>query len=53
MDILEKYVENSKTISKVKKLSAEERIKEIGRMLVGEKINNEVLEIANKMLNEG
>ena len=50
---IEKYVENSKTISKVKKLSAEERIKEIGRMLVGEKINNEVLEIANKMLNEG
>ena len=50
---IEKYVENSKTISRVKKLSAEERIKEIGRMLVGEKINNEVLEIANKMLNEG
>ena len=49
---IEKYVENSKTISRVKKLSAEERIKEIGRMLVGEKINNEVLEIANKMLNE-
>ena len=48
-----KYVENSKTISRVKKLSTEERIKEIGRMLVGEKINNEVLEIANKMLNEG
>ena len=50
---IEKYVENSKTISRVKKLSAEERVKEIGRMLVGEKINNEVLEIANKMLNEG
>ena len=50
---IEKYVENFKTISRVKKLSAEERIKEIGRMLVGEKINNEVLEIANKMLNEG
>lgn len=49
---IEKYVENFKTISRVKKLSAEERIKEIGRMLVGEKINNEVLEIANKMLNE-
>ena len=49
---IEKYVENSRTISRVKKLSAEERIKEIGRMLVGEKINNEVLEIANKMLNE-
>ena len=49
---IEKYVENSKTISRVKKLSAEERIKEIGRMLVGEKINNDVLEIANKMLNE-
>ena len=50
---IEKYVENSKTISRVKKLSANERIKEIGRMLVGEKINDEVLEIANKMLNEG
>ena len=50
---IEKYVENSKTISRVKKLSSEERIKEIGRMLVGEKINDEVLEIANKMLNEG
>ena len=50
---IEKYVENSKTISRVKKLSPDERIKEIGRMLVGEKINNEVLEIANKMLNEG
>ena len=50
---IEKYVENSRTISRVKKLSSEERIKEIGRMLVGEKINNEVLEIANKMLNEG
>ena len=49
---IEKYVENSKTISRVKKLSPDERIKEIGRMLVGEKINNEVLEIANKMLNE-
>ncbi|WP_338952245.1 DNA repair protein RecN [Fusobacterium nucleatum] len=49
---IEKYVENFKTISRVKKLSAEERIKEIGRMLVGEKINNEVLEIANRMLNE-
>ncbi|EFG28867.1 DNA repair protein RecN [Fusobacterium periodonticum] len=49
---IEKYVENSKTISRVKKLSANERIKEIGRMLVGEKINDEVLEIANKMLNE-
>ena len=49
---IEKYVENSKTISRVKKLSSEERIKEIGRMLVGEKINDEVLEIANKMLNE-
>lgn len=49
---IEKYVENARTISRVKKLSAEERIKEIGRMLVGEKINNEVLEIANKMLNE-
>lgn len=50
---IEKYVENSKTISRVKKLSPDERIKEIGRMLVGEKINDEVLEIANKMLNEG
>ena len=50
---IEKYVENSKTISRVKKLSAEERVKEIGRMLVGEKINDKVLEIANKMLNEG
>ena len=50
---IEKYVENSKTISRVKKLSANERIKEIGRMLMGEKINDEVLEIANKMLNEG
>ena len=49
---IEKYVENSKTISRVKKLSFGERIKEIGRMLVGEKINDEVLEIANKMLNE-
>lgn len=49
---IEKYVENSRTISRVKKLSSEERIKEIGRMLVGEKINDEVLEIANKMLNE-
>lgn len=49
---IEKYVENSRTISRVKKLSSDERIKEIGRMLVGEKINNEVLEIANKMLNE-
>ena len=36
-----------------KKLSPDERIKEIGRMLVGEKINDKVLEIANKMLNEG
>ena len=50
---IEKYVENSKTISRVKKLSPDERIKEIGRMLVGEKINDKVLEIANKMLNEG
>ena len=50
---IEKYVENSKTISRVKKLSPNERIKEIGRMLVGEKINDKVLEIANKMLNEG
>ena len=50
---IEKYVENSKTISRVKKLSPDERIKEIGRMLVGEKINDKVLEIANKMLSEG
>lgn len=50
---IEKYVENSKTISRVRKLSPDERIKEIGRMLVGEKINDKVLEIANKMLNEG
>lgn len=50
---IEKHVENSKTISRVKKLSSDERVKEIGRMLVGEKINDKVLEIANKMLNEG
>lgn len=49
---IEKYVENSKTISRVRKLSSDERIREIARMLVGEKVNNEVLEIANKMLNE-
>lgn len=49
---IEKCVENNRTISKVKKLSSEERVKEIGRMLVGENISKDVLEIAEKMLNE-
>ena len=49
---IEKHVENLKTISRVKKLSTKERVKEIGRMMVGEKINDEILEIAEKMLNE-
>ena len=50
---IEKSVENEKTISRVKKLNFEERVKEIGRMLVGEKVTEDVLEIANSMLNEG
>lgn len=49
---IEKSVENSQTISRVKKLNPEDRIKEIGRMLVGEKITDNVLEIAKNMLNE-
>ncbi len=50
---IEKSVENEKTISRVKKLNFEERVKEIGRMLVGEKVTEDILEIANSMLNEG
>ena len=50
---IEKSVENEKTISRVKKLNFEERVKEIGRMVVGEKVTEDVLEIANSMLNEG
>lgn len=49
---IEKYTKDAKTISRVRKLKTEERIKEIGRMLVGEKISPDILEIANKMLNE-
>lgn len=49
---IEKYIKNERTISRVRKLKAEERIKEIGRMMVGEKISPDVLEIASKMLNE-
>lgn len=49
---IEKYTKDAKTISRVRKLKADERIKEIGRMLVGEKITPDVLEIANKMLKE-
>ena len=49
---IEKYVKNEKTISRVRKLKNNERAKEIGRMMVGEKINSDILEIANKMLNE-
>ncbi len=49
---IEKYVKDEKTISRVRKLKTEERVKEIGRMMVGEKISSDVLEIANKMLNE-
>ena len=48
----EKYVRDEKTISRVRKLDFDERVKEIGRMLVGEKVSSDVLEIANKMLNE-
>lgn len=49
---IEKYIKNEKTISRVRKLKKDERIKEIGRMMVGEKISPGILEIANKMLNE-
>lgn len=49
---IEKYIKNEKTISRVRKLKKDERIKEIGRMMVGEKISPDILEIANKMLNE-
>lgn len=49
---IEKYVRDEKTISRVRKLDFDERVKEIGRMLVGEKVSSDVLEIANKMLNE-
>lgn len=49
---IEKYSTENKTISRVRKLDKEERVKEIGRMLVGDKITESVLEIANKMLNE-
>ncbi len=49
---IEKSVENSKTISRVKELSSKERVKEISRMLVGENISEDVLDIAQKMLIE-
>lgn len=49
---IEKSIENSKTISRVKELSSNERIKEIGRMLVGENTSEDILDIAQKMLNE-
>ncbi len=49
---IEKYTKDKRTISRVRKLDSNERVKEIGRMLVGENISSDVLEIANKMLNE-
>jgi len=51
---IEKYVENSKTISRVKKLSAEERIKEINFQIaiLNEPLKNiEELEILNQQYN--
>lgn len=50
--LIEKYAIKGKTISEVKELNRDERVKEIGRMLVGDNINNEVLEIAKGMLDE-
>ena len=50
---LQKYIDNDVCLCKFKKLNFEERVKEIGRMLVGEKVTEDVLEIANSMLNEG
>lgn len=49
---IEKYIKEQKTISRVRRLNNDERVKEISRMMVGEKITTDVLEIAKKMLNE-
>lgn len=49
---IEKYIKDNKTISRVRKLGNDERVKEIARMMVGENTETAALEIAYKMLNE-
>ncbi|SJZ48744.1 DNA repair protein RecN (Recombination protein N) [Cetobacterium ceti] len=50
---IEKNIENGKTVSTVKKLSSEERVYEIARMLAGKNVTEAVIEHAKELLNEG
>ncbi|MCI5675716.1 MAG: DNA repair protein RecN [Ezakiella sp.] len=49
---IEKHDENDETISNVKELDFEERVKELARLLSGEKINDSTLQNARDLLEE-
>ncbi len=51
--VVNKYNENNRTKVSVELLDEESRIKEIGRMLAGEKVTNKTLEAAKEMLYNG
>lgn len=49
---IEKKTENEKTVTTVRKLDDEERVKEIARMLAGKNISEAVIEHAKELLSE-
>ena len=49
--IVKKKIENNKTIIKLKKLSNEEKLQEIARMLSGKEITLEAVNAARKLIN--